>query len=265
MTPEELVHHAIDCGLQGLSITDHDTLDAQAIAYKKATALGLQLLPGVEFSSHYKKTSIHVLAYAFPWNSPLIEEHCQKHTLRRQERNQEMLERLAKHGMPITERNLAAGGLSSALLKKGSYGRPHIAQAMVFKGYVTTLQEAFKKYLCEGCTCYVPGKQFPLEEALEVIHAAKGLAVLAHPHLIARNSIIENLLLLPFDGIEAYYAKFPLNLEKKWIAIAEEKKWIVTGGSDFHGLMKPHIPLGCSWVGEATFEKLHAHLDAVSV
>ena len=144
-------------------------------------------------------------------------------------------------------------------LSKQTIGRPHIAQAMMKKGYVFSVEEAFKKYLAEGKPCYFKGHSFSVEETLQVIHDVHGLAIIAHPHLIERSSTVKRLLEMNFDGLEAYYAKFPPKQEQKWVKIAQFKKWLITGGSDFHGDIKPHIPLGCSWVNEEIFRFLQSH------
>ena len=138
-------------------------------------------------------------------------------------------------------------------------GRPHIAQAMIEKGYVASIEEAFKKYLGEGRCCYYPGSRPSVEETLDVIRSAGALAVIAHPQLIKQRRIINQLLEMDFDGIEAYYARFSGYDEQKWVNIAREKGWIVTGGSDYHGEIKPQNPLGSSWVSEETFRILQDH------
>jgi len=138
-------------------------------------------------------------------------------------------------------------------------GRPHIAFFLEKKGVVSSFQEAFEKYLREGASCYVLGDKFTSEEVIGYIHAAGGKAVLAHPHFLKKMKLKSALLSLPFDGIECYYAYFPLHVEKTWLALAEKKKWITTGGSDYHGSVKPQNLLGGSWVGWESFQKLLSH------
>lgn len=145
------------------------------------------------------------------------------------------------------------------LIAHDTIGRPHIAQIMLKKGYVSSLKEAFQKYLGEGKPCYYSGTQFSVEETLDIIQSAEGLAMIAHPHLIKQRRIVNQLLEMNFDGIEAYYARFRGYDEQKWVNLANEKGWVVTGGSDFHGEVKPQNPLGCSWVSEKTFRILHDH------
>lgn len=129
---------------------------------------------------------------------------------------------------------------------------------MIKKGYVQSVQEAFHLYIGENKPCYAPGvSKYTVEKTIEKIHEAKGLAVIAHPHLIEDGKIVNALLSMPFDGIEGYYARFSPEQEERWIKVGKRKGWLITGGSDFHGEIKPNNPLGCSWVGEETFNVLY--------
>jgi len=255
-TPEEIVLIAKEIGLSALSITDHDSIDSYALAKKTAMDEGIELITGVEFSTVHNKASIHILAYAFSPTSEIIESFCKMHNLRRLIRNQSILENLKKKNLPISEQELlqelTTGG-------KTTVGRPHIAKAMIRKGYVKSIQEAFQKYLGEGKCCYAEGPSFSTEETIDLIHEAKGLAIIAHPHLVEPPGILLQLLEMDFDGIECYYARFNMDKHKRWLKIAEKKNWMITGGSDFHGDIKPNLPLGCSFVDEALFKTLHDH------
>ncbi len=247
-TPEELVRHALDKGLQGLSITDHDNVSAYALAKPLADRLGLALISGVEFSAELRGVSVHVLGYAFQTDHPAILDLCTKHKNRRAQRNHEMFEKLAQLDMPLDEEALS--------LNAQTLGRPHIAQAMVDKGYVDSIPDAFKKFLAEGRPAYVRGELFSVEETLNTLHQAGGVAIIAHPHLIDRPRILNQLVEMPFDGIECFYSRFDKSRNQRWIRIAEKKGWLMTGGSDFHGMVKPGVELGCSWVGIETFQQL---------
>lgn len=258
-SPVELVDLAIKTGLSGLSITDHDSIEAYHTALPYAQEKGLEMISGVEFSSVHGKVSIHLLAYAFSISHPVIAEFCQKHNIRRENRNRDILKRLVAHGMPITEDEVLEAIPPELSASHRTIGRPHIALAMIKKGYVGTVNEAFKKYLGENQSCFAPGESFTTEETLNIIHKANGLAVIAHPHLINHDKTLNELLEMGFDGIECYYARFPHHHNKRWLKIAEKKGLLITGGSDFHGEIKPDIPLGSSWVNEELFRKLQTH------
>lgn len=251
VSPEDIIQIACDIGLQGLSITDHDTIAAYMEAVPAAKAKNLPLISGVELSAMHRQTNVHLLAYSFSLNSAIIEDFCRRHHQRRELRNQMILDRLAAHGMPLSSDDFSQDLLSPQ--SKKSMGRPHIALAMVKRGYVQSIQQAFHSYIGEGKPCYAPGSAFSVEETIELIHRANGLAVIAHPHLIENVGILKDLLDMKFDGIEGYYARFPANVHERWIKIGAHRGWIITGGSDFHGTIKPNLPLGSSWVNAETF------------
>lgn len=257
VSPEEIIVLAQNSGLSGISITDHDSIDAYESATPLANKLGIELITGVEFSAKQKECSVHILAYCFAIDNPTIVEFCQRHKERRVKRMELFLKRLTEQGMPITEDELLN---ANHLIKGGKQNicRPHIAVAMIQKGYVKTLKEAFKNYLSEGKSCYVSSEYPTVQETIDTIHKGGGIAILAHPHLINRTRILREVLKMNFDGLEAYYGRFAKPLADKWIAIAKEKNWLVTGCSDFHGSIKPDFQLGCSWVDETLFRKLQS-------
>jgi predicted metal-dependent phosphoesterase TrpH len=255
-TPEDIIKLAHTKGLSGLSITDHDTIEAYKTAMPAAKTYQIDLISGVEFSALHRETSVHILAYSFPLNSPLIEEFCLKHHQQREQRNHEILNLLTSYGMPLTQGEIHRDPFSNQTI-----GRPHIALAMVKKGYVSSIQEAFNKYIGEDKPCYAMGHYFSVEDTIELIHQAKGLAVIAHPHLIDDSQILQDLIHMNFDGIEGYYGRFPSTDHERWIKIGQRRGWLITGGSDFHGDIKPNLPLGASWINEETFRILQKHFQ----
>lgn len=252
MSPEELLRHAKEIGLSGLSITDHDTIEAYVQAPSIAKDLGIILGTGIEFSCVFRKMSVHVLGYDFDLNNLAIQELCQRHQKRRSLRNRAILQKLSRLGMPIFEEELLKIG-------EKTLGRPHIAQLMVQKGYASSIKEAFNRFIGDGKPCYDAGEGISVEETISIIHQGGGKAFIAHPHLLEHANRIRELLKLPFDGIECHYAKFPADQEKRWIQAAKERGWLMSGGSDFHGSVKDYIQLGCSWVGEEDFYKIFQH------
>jgi len=262
-TPEALIELAIASRVSGLSITDHDTLEAYREAFSASAKHHFTLLPGIEFSSSYENTPVHILGYAFhlnpsgdPESCPHIHALCVRHHTRRKQKIQKMLALLRQHNIILDEveiYTLAPGGAPASI------GRPHIAQAMVTKGYASSFQEAFDRYLCEGAPCYVQDVLPSIEETILTIHADGGLAVIAHPHLIKNRRVIRALARLPFDGIEAHYGTFSARECHKWVALGKQHHWLITGGSDFHGHPKPYLSLGKSWTNQETFSRLINH------
>lgn len=254
LTPREVIAHASKIGLQGLSITDHDTMQAYDTAIEAAQDYGIRLGSGIELSCDFENLHIHVLGYDYDLKNPLMHAVCKRHTERRLLRNREILGKLQKKGMRITEEELEKIGEGKSI------GRPHIAHLLVQKGYVQSIRQAFDKYIGEGKSCYAPGEPFPIEEGIAALHAARGKAFIAHPHLVAMDpSDWDKLLNLPFDGIECYYGNFPAARAERWLKIAQEKKWLISGGSDFHGDVKPEIELGCSTIDAPAFNKIFQH------
>lgn len=256
-SPAEIIALAKQKGLQGLSITDHDTINAYTEAVPLAQAEDILLLSGVEFSAMHQDISVHILGYSFRLDSSIIRDFCQKHNERRIDRNRVILKLLAAQNIDISEADLHEHPEI-----KQSIGRPHIALAMVRKGYVVSIQDAFNRYLGDKKACYYPGESFSIEETLDTIHQANGLAMIAHPHLLDNPKILRDLLEMPFDGLEGYYARFNMDQQKRWLKIADHRGWMVTGGSDFHGAIKPSSSLGSSWVDLSLFTPLYERFKA---
>lgn len=252
LTPEQLLHLAKEIGLSGISITDHDTIGAYTTAPAVAKQLGILLGTGIEFSCIFQKMSVHVLGYDFDLDSPAIAKLCARHQQRRTYRNKAILDNLSRLSMPISEEELMAIG-------EKTLGRPHIAKLMVAKGYVSSIKEAFNHYIGDGKPCYASGEGVSVQETIEIIHQGRGKAFIAHPHLLEHSRKIKELLKSPFDGIECYYAKFSSEQENRWVQVAKERGWLISGGSDFHGSSKDYIQLGCSWVDEDKFHKIFQH------
>ncbi len=247
-TPIELLHLAKQLGLSALSITDHDSVSAyDEPLFQEAKKLDITVGTGVEFSCEVDEISVHVLGYDFSLSHQEIWEFCQKHKERRKIRYQAILQKLREKKVFLEE---DVPGLPD------SVGRPHIAEQMVKKGYVKSIQEAFHHYLGEGKSCYVKGCAFSIEETIVLIRKCGGKAFLAHPHLFPTTKISKKILEMPFDGIECYYSRCSVNKELVWLSVAKKKNWLISGGSDFHGIFKPNILLGCSWVDQAHFQKI---------
>lgn len=255
-SPEELLHLAKETNLSGLSITDHDTIEAYSKnLFNLAEKLDLKLITGVEISSELNKETVHILGYNFDVNCLEFKEFLNEVQKKRKLRNLEIIKKLNEKKIEISEKELDElthrKNISHTIV-----GRVHIAYLMYEKGYVDTIQEAFDSYIHDEGPCYVKGFKFSPAQIIDKIHLAKGKAVLAHPNLIKSRHVINALFKFPFDGIEAYYGKLIPKYEKKWIEFAKKHNLLITGGSDFHGDIRPHITLGCSWVDEETFNQL---------
>jgi 3',5'-nucleoside bisphosphate phosphatase len=255
-SPIEILELAQELGLKGISITDHDTIAAyDEMFFDKAKELGIDVLQGVEISTEYEDELVHILAYNVSSYDTVLLKFLESVRERKYYRNKSILKKLSHKGFLITEDDLDNFVVENNI-GITTIGRPHIASVMVDKGYVATIQTAFDKYLKEGASCYARNYKFDSRDVIEKIHEVGGIAIIAHPHIIKRRKVVKDLLQLPFDGLEGYYNRLSHHEEKKWIDIAEKKEWVVTGGSDFHGKIKPHVSLGCSWVTKEVFIKL---------
>jgi len=234
-SPSELLHLAKAAGLTGLSITDHDTLDAYTPAlFQEAEALGLRLLVGIECSSEFKGESVHILGYRLDLHSSATQEFLTALSTARNKRNRLLVERLKRAGIDC----------SGVFVEDKSMGRVHLAKWLIKQGYTSSIREGFDRYLREELGSFLTSLQ-----VIEAIRLAGGKAILAHPHIVKHAG---SLLQLPFDGLECHYARATHKQNKPWIKVARAKGWIITGGSDYHGTNTPHLSLGGTWVDGET-------------
>lgn len=252
-SPEEIIDLALQSGLKGLSITDHDTILAYEKAVPYAEQKGFPLISGIEFSSIHLKESVHILAYGFNLQEASLNQFIDLHKKRREERFFAMLKKLNEKGIPLTLEDVPFQGIP---------GRPHLAQGLVNKGVVKTIKEAFDRFLGDQRDCYVESLAPSVQETLDLIKKINGVAIIAHPQLIRNNQVLLDLLNMDFDGIEARYANFNPSQSLRWLKIGKRKNWLLTGGSDFHGANKPSIQLGASFTEHNVFEILRMRYDA---
>lgn len=259
LTPAEAVRAAITAGLTAVAITDHDTTAGLAPAAEAARAAEqpIRVVPGVEVNTDAvidgRTREVHVLGYLFDPSSPSLEAELQRLRLARYERAKQILKKLERLKLPVSfarVEEIAAGG---------PLGRPHIAQALVEAGYAGSVLEAFRLYLGIGKPAYVERYKLTPEEAVRLIRAAGGAAVLAHPRLIGEESIIAPLVAAGLAGIEARYPEHSRGQTRRYSALARRYGLVVTGGSDAHG---PGFPereaIGGVRVDDAVIDELEA-------
>lgn len=230
-TPAQLVREAMAKGLKVLAVTDHDSWNGVEEAQKEAAALGnsLRVITGVELGTQYADDSVHVLAYHVRMDyAPLLAKMNEmRHA--RETRLLKMLEKLHNLGYDIE--------VEACDPKNRAVGRPHVAKALVAKGYFENVQDVFDALLRRGGPAYVPQPKLSPEEAVELIHGAGGIAILAHPSELTDASLPERLVTtFDFDGIEVYHPSADGAAQKKWLALARKYNLLVSGGSDFHGI-----------------------------
>ena len=250
--PAELIRKAAALGLSAIAVTDHDTVTGLAEASAAAAEAGIAFVPGVELSVEDDRGRFHLLGYLFDIANVPLNETLKSIRAGRARRNAQMAEKMAELGMPVT--------MDDVLAEAGDGGevvaRPHFARALMKKGIVNSVQEAFDRYLATGKPLYLPKEVLTPRDAIALIHGAGGVAVMAHPGLIAMNdhALLERIADLAtedgLDGIEAYYSQHGEAQTQRFLKIAQDHGMIVTGGSDYHGIAKPHVPLGVVYEGQ---------------
>lgn len=255
-TPSELV--ALAQRFDVIAITDHDTTEGIAEAQEAARRVGSPLIiPGIEFSAEDEAGDVHVLGYFVDINDAAFQAELRKFRSDRFDRGQRILEKLAALGLPLDWDRVMA------IAEGGSIGRPHIARAMVEAGYVETVREAFNRYIANDGVAYVARRRLSPEEAVHMIHAAKGVAVLAHPGLLPDHAaMVRRLIPHGLDGVEVNHPSNSEEVRLSLRALAREYMLITTGGSDFHGLaIKPDVHIGMETPPEGCVQALRKRAE----
>lgn len=245
--PAHNVRLAAEAGLAAIAITDHDTVSGVPEALAEAGRYGIEVVPGVEISTVSGGQDIHVLGYWVNIEDERFLLRLKELRETRDRRNDMLLERLSELGLPLTMDDVLAETATVRKRRDDTIGRPHIASAMVRKGYVATVQEAFDRYLAKGGAAYVNPPRIEPETAISWIREAGGAPVLAHPGLYDDDELVERLANAGIAGIEAYHADHDEDAERRYRELAERYGLLVTAGSDFHGYRdgEPfHAPLG---------------------
>jgi predicted metal-dependent phosphoesterase TrpH len=248
-SPTELVEEAARIGLSAVAVTDHDTVDGLAEALEAGERCGVEVVPGVEINLEHDRVTMDMLGY-FLAGMPTPELQAELAELRayRDERNARMLERLAELGMPLDEDALAAAA------ENGAVGRPHIGEAMVRRGYASSISEAFELYLRRGAPAWVDRRRLALGPALRLLRASGALPVLAHPGIIRTDAaglthIVRDAARGGMAGIECYYPLHDAETVERCLGLARRFALVPTGGSDYHGTVKPKARLGVASAG----------------
>jgi predicted metal-dependent phosphoesterase TrpH len=233
LSPQELVALALERGLRYIALTDHDSTEGIDAALAAAEGTGLSVIPGVELNTDVPAGEAHVLGYYLDHHDRELQRLLTGRRQARLARGLEMVRKLQGLGLEISWERVqelagAAGG--------GAVGRPHVAQALLERGYVQSIQEAFDRYIGRGGPAYVPYEKFEPEEAVRVIRRAGGVPVLAHPTSFPDyQTMLPRLLAVGLAGLECYYGTYTAAEVQALLELAERYGLVATGGSDFHG------------------------------
>ena len=255
-TPEELVKKSLEKDLTTIAIADHDTVEGISLAKKASKSLSIEVIPGIEFSTFRGKSEIHILGYFIDYHDPKLLKETKKIFSARENRAKKMVELLNEQGINISFEQV------KSLAGDDFLGRPHVAKAMVEKGYINKVGEAFtKEYIANGGKAYVSKYRLKPKKAIDLILKADGIPVLAHPKFINNGQEmdykdIKEMKNYGLKGIEVYQSKHDKKAEEKYTRIAEELDLLITGGSDFHGENDPDVKLGDVRLDEEKVKKL---------
>lgn len=244
LTPLALVRYAAEKKLRAMALTDHDCVDGLDEAVAEGERLGIEVIPAVELSADHPDGTMHILGFFVDRRHEGFCGRLRRLQEARRERNPKIIQALQALGLEITyEEVIAASG-------GGQVGRPHFAKVLVQKGYVSSMQEAFERYLKKGAPGYVEKFRFGPPEAITAIHEAGGVAVLAHPftlykdHSVPLAPLLETLSQAGLDGMEVIYSTYSEEQARYYREQAERYHLLPSGGSDFHGAHKQGIDLG---------------------
>lgn len=244
MTPTELIEHAKEVGLTAIALTDHDTFGGIEEAMAAGERLGVEVIPGCELSLESPDGVgwMHVVALWVPKDPKPLKEAFDWVQEGRKTRNHEIVDKLRSLGVNITYENVVARA-------NGTIGRPHFAQEMVALGVVSSVSEAFKVWLGDNGRAYVPKRKLKPAQALSILNEIGATSILAHPFALGMNmadteALVKDLQKLGLDGMEVIYSEHSESDTKAYMAMAERLGLLVSGGSDFHGTVKPRIRLG---------------------
>jgi predicted metal-dependent phosphoesterase TrpH len=252
-TPTRLVARAQEAGLSVLALSDHDALHGLPEFEAAAKGTGLVTVPATELSTRCDGDDVHVLGLFVDPAEPAFAARLASFRTDRDRRGEAMVEKLASIGMPLDL------GKIRATVGEGAFGRPHIARAMVAKGYVKSLEQAFDEYLTKGKPGYVAKPKWSLEESIASIHGAGGLAVIAHPVWYRDPERVVTIgMAAGLDGIEVFHIDQEAAKESEFGKLAERHGLLVSAGSDYHGPPEGKKRVGACRLDEEGWSRLVA-------
>ncbi len=260
-TPAALIEHAANAGLDAVALTDHDTFDGLPEAIAAGRTLGVEVLGGLEFSTRFAGRSVHLLGYGPDTQDVPLNAELARVREGRDGRVPAMVERLTQAGLPLT--------LAEVLAQAGgaSVGRPHIADALIARGYVADRDQAFQEWLHDGGPAFVDRYATPIVEAIRLVGAAGGVAVIAHPWSrgaasVLTEPVLAELAAAGLAGLEVDHPDHDADQRAELRAIAARLGLLVTGSSDHHGTGKTRNPLGVCTTAPGVYAAIKARIGS---
>jgi predicted metal-dependent phosphoesterase TrpH len=255
-TPEELAARAAEHGLHTIALTDHDTLEGCAATEAACRRLGVEFIPAVELTCELDGTELHLLAYGVNVRDAELLAALNHFQQVRQDRIRQMVGRLNALEVPLEVSAVFA------LANCRAPGRLHVGRALVEGGFCPSVDVAFERFLKRHRPAWVPKFKLSASEAIELVHRAGGLAVMAHPVLNQLDARIPDLAARGLDGLECYHSKHTPKTVTRYLALARRLDLLVTGGSDCHGMAKGKPTIGTVKLPAEHLERLNAALAA---
>ena len=249
-SPEEVVSYASKVGLHCIAVCDHDTVGGIRPSLEAGERCGVEVIPAVELTADKNGTEIHVLGFFIDWQDSALGQRLDELCRQRINRIHEMVAKLKKRRV-----NLDAEEVFK-LSGKGSVGRLHLARVLYKKGYTSSVDEAFRRYIGNRGPCYAGRIDLTPEEAIDEIIKVKGIPALAHPGVMGRDRFIPSYVKHGLVGIEVYHTDHPPAMVRHYEEMAAAYSLLVTGGSDCHGLGKGRVLMGSTTVPYELVEKL---------
>jgi 3',5'-nucleoside bisphosphate phosphatase len=250
--PAELAAHAQRCRLAAIALTDHDSVEGCPETARACAAAGIEFVAGTELTAEQEESELHLLGYFIDIQNRTLLTRIAKCQAVRQDRIREMVARLNRLKVPLSAEAVFT------LANCRAPGRPHVARALVQARLCSSLDEAFQRFLKRNRPAWVPKLKMSAGEAIDLIHQARGVAVLAHPGLNRTDDVIPILVEAGLDGIECFHAKHSTATSEHYLELADRFNLLVTGGSDCHGLSKGKPLIGTVKVPYQHVEKLKA-------
>ena len=239
---KKLIEVTKERGWPAVAITDHDTVDGIREAVAEGEKIGVEVIPAIEFSVQ-SKTETHILGYFIDIENPDLLKTLKEVVDLRIERNYVTCQRLNELGFDITIEEVRA------LAPNNFVGRAHFARVLMDKGYTKSVKEGFDLYMTSGKYAYCEKQRLTARDAVELIGKCGGISFLAHPHLTKLGDdelkeFLKELKGFGLSGLEGYYTDYTPEMQEKYQAMAKELGLLISGGTDFHAAMKPHISIG---------------------
>jgi predicted metal-dependent phosphoesterase TrpH len=231
-SPEQLAAEAKRFGLVAVALTDHDTVEGCLRMRAACDAAAIEFIPATELTCEVGRVELHMLGYFLDVTNPTLLNQMVRFQKGRYDRIREIVARLRKMQVPLEEEEVFA------LANCKSPGRPHVARALIQRKVCASVDEAFERFLKKNRPAWVPKEKITAKEALDLIHQAGGLAVVAHPGLARTEEALPELIEAGVDGIECFHTKHSPSASEYYVSLAEQHNLVVTGGSDCHGMNK---------------------------